>query len=304
MEQMNNTGFASFNVLRKSLQAKSAKTLVVAAAHDRHTLEAVYAYEKEMPINYILVGDHDKILAFSADIGETPNEDNILHCSDNAECAKIAVNLIREGKGDVLMKGIIDTGTLLKAVLDKDEGIRASELMSHVAMLEVPEYHKLIIITDGGMVTSPNLEQKRGIVENAVGFCRKLGITQPKVAAICASEAINPKLPETVEARALQDMSRNGEFGDCIIEGPISFDLAVDTTSARTKGFESEITGQPDILLVPNITAGNAMAKSLLYWAGAKMAGCVLGAKAPIVLVSRGATAEEKLLSIMICMAT
>jgi len=303
LEQSQNTGFANFSILRKNIISKSTGTLVVAAAHDKHTLEAVYAYEKEIPLNYILVGDRHKIMALAAEIGWTPNEETIVNCTDDEKCASVAVKLIRDGTAQVLMKGILDTGTLLKAVLDKDEGIRDNEIMSHIAMLEVPGYHKLVIITDGGMITNPNLEQKQAIVLNAVNFLRKLGIATPKVAALCAGEAVSPKLAETVEARALQNMAKEGAFGSCILEGPISFDLAVDPSSARTKGFESEITGEVDILLVPEITAGNALAKGLIQWGGATMAGCVVGAKAPIVLASRAASAKEKLLSMMICMA-
>ena len=278
------------------------RTLVVAAAHDGHTLEAVFEAAEELGTRYILVGDREKIISISADIGVSPDPETIVDANDNLSCASISVDLIRTGGGNALMKGIIETGTLLKAVLNKETGIRGSGILSHLALLEAPGYHKLVGVTDGGMIPSPTLEQKIGIVKNAVGFFNNIGYIKPKVAALCASETVSPKIQETVEAAELQAMCREGRLGDCILEGPISFDLAVSKESAEIKGYKSEISGETDILLVPNIAVGNVFMKGQIYWAGAKMAGCVIGAEAPIILASRGASAEEKLLSIMISM--
>ena len=275
---------------------------MVAAAHDGHTLEAVFAAAEELGMRYILVGFREKIISISADLGVTPGSENIVDANNDPDCAAIAIDLIKTGSGNALMKGIIDTGTLLKAVLNKESGIRGSGTLSHLALLESPGYHKLIGVTDGGMIPNPTLEQKIDIVRNAAGYFNKIGYTKPKVAALCASETVSPKMPETVEAAELQDMCREGRLGDCLLEGPISFDLAVSKESAEIKGFKSEISGETDIMLVPNITVGNVFIKGQIYWAGAKMAGCIIGAEAPIVLVSRGASAEEKLLSIMISM--
>jgi len=190
---------------------------------------------------------------------------------------------------------------LLKEVLERETGIRGTGTLSHLAILEVAAYKKLIGITDGGMIPNPTLAQKADIAVNAATFFRQIGCKTPKIAALCASESVSPKIQETVDAAELQEMCRKGELGDCLLEGPISFDLAISKESARIKGFNSQISGETDILLVPNITVGNVLAKGLTYWAGAKMAGCVLGATVPIVLASRGASAEEKLFSIMIC---
>ena len=276
------------------------RTLVVAAAHDLHTLEAVFAAAKEFDTRYILVGDREKINVLSEGIGISHDQDAIIGGSDDADCARIAVDLIRIGSGNALMKGILDTGTLLKAVLSKDHGVRGSGTLSHLALLESPGYHKLIGITDGGMIPCPTLDQKIDIVKNATGYFNRIGYEKPKIAALCASETISVKIQETVDAAQLQAMSRKGSLGDCLLEGPLSFDLAVSKESAEIKGFNSEVSGEADILLVPNITVGNVLVKSLIYWAGAKMAGCILGAEVPIVLVSRGASAEEKLLSILL----
>jgi len=284
----------------KSIKKDIRSTLVVAAAHDMHTLEAVFAAAVELKTHYLLVGNREKIITISDELGVSPDPETIIDGGDDADCARIAVDLIGAGRGDALMKGILETGTLLKAVLKKEAGVRGSGTLSHMALLESPGYHKLVGITDGGMIPGPTLEQKIDIVKNAVVYFKNLGYEKPKVAALCASETVSPKIQETVEAAALQEMCSRGELGDCILEGPISFDLAVSKESASIKGFHSEISGETDILHVPNITVGNVLVKGLIYWAGAKMAGTILGAKVPIVLASRGASAEEKLLSIMI----
>jgi len=276
------------------------KTIVVAAAHDSHTLEAVYNASEAYKFNYILVGDREKIVSISSNLGFSPDIASILDGADNADCAYKAVEQIRNGCGDVLMKGIIETGTLLKAVLNKDTGIRSSGTLSHLAILEVPAYPKLIGITDGGMIPAPDLAKKADIVKNAAAFFNKIGYECPKIAALCASETVSEKIQETVDASKLQNMCRDGELGNCLLEGPISFDLAVSRESASIKGFSSEISGETDIFLIPNITTGNVLVKGLLYWANAKMAGIVTGAKCPIVLSSRAASSEEKQLSIMI----
>jgi len=293
----------SFDDLRAKLDKAAPKAIAVAAAHDKHTLEALFAAAKALPMRCIPVGDRQKILEIAAELGETIDAGSIIDCGDDADCARLAVSLVREGRANVLMKGILETGTLMKAVLDRETGIRDSGIMSHFAMLEIPAYHKVVIGTDGGILTNPTLEQKADIVRNAVSFCRKLGYGLPKIAALCASESVSDKMPETVDAAALQRMCENGELGDCLLEGPLSFDIAIDPESARVKGKASAITGDVDILLVPNITTGNVFVKGLLYWGGAKMAGCVIGARAPIVLLSRGASAEEKMLSILLCLA-
>jgi len=291
--------YKNFKDLNRNI-TDTQRTLVVAAAHDQHTLEAVYAAAKELGTRYILVGDREKIISISEELGVSPDPGAIADGIDDPGCASIAVDLIRNGSGNALMKGMIDTGTLLKAVLNKDSGIRGSGTLSHLALLESPGYHKLIGVTDGGMIPSPTPEQKVDIVKNAVGFFNDIGYTKPKVAALCASESVSPKIQETVDAAELQAMCRKGELGDCLLEGPISFDLAVSKESAEIKGFKSEISGETDILLVPNITVGNVFVKGQIYWAGAKMAGCIVGAEVPVVLVSRGASSEEKLLSILL----
>jgi len=289
----------SFDELSGKIK-ETSKTLVVAAPHDSHTLEAVFNAADKLQIRYILAGNREKIISISSELGFSTDPAAIIDCGDDADCACTATALIREGRGDALMKGSLETGVLLKAVLDKEAGIRGSGTLSHLAILEVPVYHKFIGITDGGMIPNPAVGQKADIAKNAAGYYRSIGYKCPKIAAICASEKVSPKMRDTLDAAELQAMCIRGELGNCLLEGPMSFDIAISEESALIKGVSSAVSGDADILLVPDITVGNVLAKGLIYWAGAKMAGCVLGAKAPIVLTSRGATTEEKLFSIML----
>ena len=201
------------------------------------------------------------------------------------------------------MKGKIDTSILLKAVVNKETGLTKSGLMSHFTIYEVPGYHKLLTVVDGGMVTYPTLEQKKYIIENTVGALHALGYNQPKVGVLACIEKINPKMPETIEADQLMKMSISGELSGCIINGPISYDCAISKEIATLKGYEGEISGEVDVLVAPNIHAGNIMGKMLICTCGAKLAGIIVGAKCPIVLTSRGSSAEEKLFSIMLSAA-
>ena len=293
----------NFAELKQGFSAASPVPAVVAAAQDRHTLEGVFAAQSDGLIAPILVGDRDKILDLSAQLGQQVPPHSILPCEGEENCARAAVSLIREGRGRMLIKGMLQTGTLLKAVVNKEEGIRRSQVMSHVAILEVPAYHKLLYITDGGMVVAPDLDTKRHILRNALDLCRFLGYEQPKAAALCAVEVETPRMPETMEAARLKEEARAGDFGPCLVEGPISLDLATDPEAAAIKHYESPVAGQADILLVPNITSGNLLGKALYGLAGGTMAGVVLGASVPITINSRGATPEEKYCSILISAA-
>ena len=294
---------SSFAELKTRLHNLPPKAAVVAAAHDEHTLQAVFAARRDGLIRPILVGRREEILSLACKLGEEADPEQVVDAQDGLECAVRSVELIRSGKGSMLIKGMLPTGTLLKAVVNKERGIRASQVMSHVAVLDVPSYHKLLYVTDGGMVVAPDLEQKRHILKNALDFCRFLGYDMPKAAVLCAVEAVTPAMPETAEAAALRDEAARGAFGPCIVEGPIALDLATDGAAAAVKGYHSPVAGDADILLAPSIAAGNLLGKSLYGLAGGEMAGVVLGAKAPITVNSRGATAEEKYWSILICAA-
>lgn len=277
--------------------------MAVAAAGDDHTIEAVLNARKEGIVSPILVGDKKLIDAALNEFGATVPEEDIYDIPDIAESAKFAVQLVREGKANLLMKGKLDTSVMLRPVVNKETGIGKGGVMSHFTAFEVPNYHKLLVPVDGGMVTYPTLEQKKSIIENTVGALRAMGYDEVKVGVLACVEKVNPKMPETVEADELKQMNLRGEITGCIVEGPISYDCAVSKEIADFKGFHSPVAGDADVLIAPNIHAGNIMGKMLACTAGAKMAGFIVGAKVPIVLTSRGSSPLEKYNSIAIAAA-
>ncbi|NLY76560.1 MAG: bifunctional enoyl-CoA hydratase/phosphate acetyltransferase [Tissierellia bacterium] len=279
------------------------KKVIVVAAHDEHTLEAVFKAKGDNLVEPVLIGDKEKIEEILKKHGFTLGEESIIHIPDEREAAYKTVELINEKKADFIMKGKIQTADLLKAVVDKEKGIRTGRLMTHFAILEVPAYHKLLVITDGGMVMYPTLEQKKGIIQNAVDVLLSLGYEKPKVGVLAAVETANPKMPEAVDGAELKKMAERGEIENCIVEGPISYDLSMSKESAEIKGYDSPVVGDVDVLIAPNIATGNVLAKSLIYSGNAKMAGFIVGAKVPVILTSRGSTSEEKYLSIVLAAA-
>ena len=278
----------------------SPARMAVAAAGDAHTIEAVLQARREGIVAPVLVGDRAVIDAVLARLGESVPDQDIHHVLDPAESARLAVSLVKGGKADFLMKGKLDTSVLLKAVVDRENGLGRGGVMSHFTAFEVPSYHKLIVPVDGGMVTYPTLEQKKCIIENTVGALRDMGYDRPKVGVVTCVEKRNPKMPETVEADALKQMNLRGEITGCVVEGPISYDCAMSKEIADFKGFDSPCAGDCDVLVAPNIHAGNLMGKMLTVTCGAKMAGFIVGAQCPIVMTSRGSSAEEKYLSIVL----
>ena len=277
--------------------------LVIACADDARALEAAQKAAAHATVAPILVGDRARIEPLAEAAGMDLTQVPVHHEPDNDKAAALAVSLIREGKADYLMKGHIESSALLKAVVSKDHGLTRGRLISHISYIEVPSYHKMIAITDGGMVVYPTLEQKKTIMDHAVNMLLTMGYNRPKVAVLAGIEKVNPKMKETVDAAALKEMNRNGEIRDCVVEGPISVDIALSKEKARQKDFVSEVAGEADILLVPDLCCGNCIAKILLEMAGGRMAGVVVGASVPIVLTSRSSSMEEKYLSIVISAA-
>lgn len=293
--------YRNFQELIEEVQKSATiKRVVVVAAHDEHTLEAVFRARKDNICQPILIGDKEKIKAIIGRLNEVVADENIMDSKSDEESARLAVELVNQNKADFIMKGLIQTADLLMAVVNKDTGCRTGNVMSHMAIHEMETYHKLLAVTDGGMTMYPDLDTKADIIRNAVGVFNNMGYENPKVGVLAAVERENPKMPESVDGARLKEMNQKGQIENCIIEGPISYDLAMSKESAKIKGFESELAGDPDILIVPNITAGNILGKSLTYSAGAKMAGFIVGAKVPIVLTSRGSSSEEKYLSIVL----
>lgn len=296
--------YKSFAELIKKVQDNEVKKRVaVVVAQDSHTLEAVFQAKEDNIVEPILVGDKIKIKEILRNLKVEFNDYHIIQAEGDKEAAEKAVELVNNNKVDFIMKGKIQTADLLRAVVDKEKGLRTDKIMSHIALHELPGYHKLLAMTDGGMIMYPELEDKKKIIENAVEVFKNMGYDCPKVAVLAAVEKVNPKMPETVDADALKKINQKGLLKDCIVEGPISYDLVMSKESAEIKGFESEMSEDADILVVPNITVGNILGKSLVYSAKAKMAGFIVGAKAPIVLTSRGSSAEEKYLSLVLCAA-
>ena len=281
------------------LKGSEKVVLSVAAAHDEEVLLAIKSATEMNIITPILVGQEDKIRKISDEINFDLNGIKIIDKETIEECAEVAVKLVSSKEADFVMKGLLDTSVILKAVLNKEWGLRTDSLLSHVMVYEADFYPKLLVTTDGGMNIAPNYEQKVKILKNAIKATEPLGLETIKVCALAAKEKVNPKMQATVDAKELEDACKNGEFGEnVIVEGPLAFDLAVSKEACEVKGFKTEVGGDVDIILMPTIEVGNGIRKAFTYAAGAKSAGIIMGAKAPIVLVSRSDTHESKLYSI------
>lgn len=279
---------------------KNKKRVVLVEAQDEHSLQAICQAKKEHIVDSVLVGDKKGISKILKKLGEKIAEYHIVGIEEDQCAVTTAVNLINNGEADFIMKGKIETADLLRGVVKKDSNLRTGNIMSHLAFLELPGYHKLLALTDAGMIINPDIEQKVHIIENTINIFQKLGCENPKIAVLTAVEKVSSTMQDTLDAAALKIMNRTGIIKDCIIEGPISYDLAMSKEIAKIKGYESPYCGDFDVLLVPNITTGNVLSKALIFSAGAKMAGFIVGAKVPITLTSRGATAEEKYLSLVL----
>ena len=298
--------YGSFCDLVRKAQGIPTRRGIVAGAEDEHVLEAVFTAQGKGIMIPLLVGDAGRIRILAKSLGFSAGECEILDVPAGENPAQRAVEAIAAGKADFLIKGLLDTKDLLKPVVDRKNGLHTEDrLMSHVALLQIPGERKLVAITDGGMVVYPDLEMKKGIILNAVETLRKMGYDNPKVAVLCAVEKLNEKMRETVDAHELAEANRRGELPDCVVAGPISYDVAMRADTAKLKGYgESPHCGDFDVLVTPDMTAGNLLGKSLIVSAGAKMVGIIVGAKIPIVVTSRGSSAEEKFNSIVLCAVT
>jgi len=271
----------------------------VVEAQDEHTLESVIEAANEGIMIPKLIGNAEKIKTMLSGFGADPAGFEIVSSGSIDESLSIAVEMINAGVAAALMKGKLESADYLRAIVKKenrllDEGSK----LSVTGFFSPPEYHKLLAVSDPGLNTYPDLDGKRVIVENAVRMLNALGFSKPKVAALASIEKLNPKMPDTVDADLLKKMNQSGEIKNCIIEGPISLDLAISAESARIKGYESPVAGDADLLIVPDITSGNFLVKCLTTLARAQTAGCVLGARVPAILVSRSAEASDKYYSI------
>lgn len=291
--------YKSFDQIVEKVKAKPNMSLVaVAGAAEAHVIESVLEAEKMGIVTPVLIGDVEKIKALITELGGNPNQYKIVSADSNEECGILAVQLINRGEADFIMKGMIDTKDVLKPLVNKENGLHTGRIMSHVAIDEVPGFNRLTVLTDGGMIPHPTLEEKRDIIINAVEVLRSLGYDRPSVAVLCGVEKVNTKMPETLDAEALVLMNKEGKIKNCDVVGPISYDLAMDPEAAKMKQFDCPYSGEFDILLAPSMATGNILNKCLTVTAGGKMAGIIVGAKIPVVLTSRGSSSEEKFLSL------
>lgn len=277
----------------------SLMNLAVVGAQSKEVFESVYKSFKLKIANPILIGDTELIKSIGEEMDIDLSSFEMIDEKDLSKASKIAVQLVNEKKADYIMKGIVETSTLLREVLNRDYGLRTDSLLSHVMVYETPNYHKLLYLTDGGMNIEPNVDEKEKIIKNVGIVAKSFGHNKVKVALLAAKEKVDKKMKATLDAEELMNRYNNGNFPDyMILEGPISLDLALSKESAAIKGYESKISGDTDVLLVPNIEMGNGIGKTITYLSNGKSAGIVMGAKVPIVLVSRSDDPDSKLFSI------
>lgn len=282
---------------------KSDTVVAMANPVDAHSIEAAILAKEQYNIDSILVGDEKTITELLNQLNTNDVKFRIVHADTPSEAGKKAVKLIRENEAHILMKGHLQTGDLIRPVLDRETGLRDREVLSHVALLDFPRYHKIVGITDAGLNLEPDFDQKLQILENALDLFHALGYERPKVGIVEANEEVNLKVPTSVEAEKIMRMQQNDEIKGCVIDGPISVDVALDKQSADYKNYQSEVAGDADILLGSNITVLSALTKALVAFADAQVAGFVTGAKCPIINNSRSTPVAEKVNSILIAIA-
>lgn len=283
----------------KSNATKSAKRLVIANAADDHSLDAVYKAKEQNIIEPVFTGDREEIKKLCDENGYSLDGIELIHTKNSREAVAESVKLVKCGNADILMKGNVGTADILRGVLNDEYGLKTGSLLSHFAFFEIPGYHKLIALTDVAMNIAPSLYEKTGIINNAVKYMLQIGYKKPKIAVIGAVEKVNEKMPATIDAAVLSKMAQRKQIKNCIIDGPLAYDNAMSKESAEHKGIISEVAGDADLLLLPDIEAGNVLYKAYAHLGG-KLAAVILGATAPIVLTSRSDSEESKLNSIVL----
>jgi len=290
------------NQMMARAKKRGIQKIAVVCAHDDDVLLSLKKAVQEEIVKPILIGKKKKIEEIisenSLELGA-----EIIDCDDDVKSAEIAVKLVSEGKAQMLMKGLLATSTLLKATLNKEWGLRASGLLSHIALFKPQHFERFIIITDAAINITPDLMQKKVMIENAVKAAHKLDIETPKVALLAAVESVNPSMQATIDAAVLSKMNERGQIKNCIIDGPLAMDNAVSVAAAKHKGITSPVAGMADILVAPNIDVGNAIYKTLAFLSECEYAGVVVGARAPIVLTSRADSPNSKFNSIVFASA-
>jgi len=289
----------NFDELMTTVAEHPIRKVAVAVAQDSSVIGAVIAAREQNIAESVLIGDAARIRSVAAEDGLCLDDFEVIDEPNPLNAVTAAVKLVSNGDADILMKGYVHTDDFLRGLLHREHGLRTGSIMSHVFIVEMPQWDRLIYITDSAMNIAPDLEQKAAILLNAVHLARLFGIEQPKVAVLAAVELVNPKMPATLDAAALGAMADRGQYvPKCIVDGPFALDNAISAAAAKHKKITGPVAGQADILLVPNIESGNILAKSMVYFAERRLVGLLVGAKAPVVLTSRADTAEIKLLSI------
>lgn len=290
----------SFEEMINHLNKNNTPNISVAVAGDSRVLLSVKKAKEMNLANFNLVGDETIIKKCAKEINLSLDNINVIDEPDLIKACRRAVKFVSSGESQILMKGHVHTALLLKAVLDKEIGLRTGKILSHVAVFEIKEFNRLILLTDGAMNIAPTLEEKIEIINNSVEVAQALGIKIPKLAAIAAVETVNPKMPATTEGALLSKMSERGQIKKVIIEGPLALDNAISIEAANYKGIHNEVAGRADILLAPNIDVGNALYKSLIYFAKEKVGAVLSGASAPVIVTSRADSYEAKFNSIIL----
>ncbi len=289
----------TYDDLLAKVAACPVKKVAVACAQDDAVLEAVKAAKERNIADAILVGDEQKIKTIADVLKMDVKDFEIIDVKDTYEAALTAVKLVHDGKADMYMKGLIDTKSFLKSVLDKEVGLRTDKTLSHVCVFDIEGIDRLLFLSDVAFIPYPDLETKANIIRNTVEIAQACGVDNPKVAPLAAVEVVNPKMPCTVEAEELTKMNEAGDIKDCIVDGPLSLDLAIEPQAAFHKGTtDRKIVGDADILLFPDIQAGNITYKSLVHTAPCKNGNILTGTKAPVILTSRSDEFEAKVNSI------
>lgn len=287
-----------FETMLQELKRSAPRTIAVGAAEDRDVLLSVEHARSLGIARAILTGSRSKLEQVAQDAGVDLSPYEIVDAADPAQACAAAVDLVRQGRAALPMKGFVDTSVMLKAVLNKEHGLRGSGLISHVGVLKVAAFDRLFFISDSAMTVAPDLAEKADIIRNAVRVARAFGLSEPKVAVLCAVEKVNPKMPATLDAAELTAMNERGELTGCLVKGPLQLDNAVSLEAALHKGIQHPVAGRADVLIAPDIEAGNILNKSMEYFAQAEKAGVIMGAKTPIILTSRASSDRAKLNSI------
>ena len=285
-------------------KCKNLKPVPTAVAHpcEASALSGAVEAAKLGLILPILVGPHDKITATAKSAGIELNGFEIVDAPNSQAAAQKAVEFVREARAELLMKGSLHTDELMTAIVARDGGLRTGRRISHVFVMDVPTYHKVFLVTDGAINISPTLEAKVDICQNAIDIVHSLGIKKPKVAILAAVETVTSKMPATIDAAAMCKMADRGQITGAVLDGPLAFDNAISKEAARTKGIHSDVAGDPDILLAPDLESGNMLAKQLSFLANADSAGLVLGARVPIILTSRADSVRSRIASCAVAM--